>query len=135
MSNFAEELKEARKAAGMTQQAMADRMLIPKRTIEDWERSIGKGPPPYVQRFVLNELRHLAASFHFDVGDKVEVRESTPDDGEMLKLLLKDFKGFRGEVVDRCCHSPAMPTYRVIGNDERGQTRESWLPQIALKKE
>lgn len=52
---FAEQLKEARASAGMSQQAMADRTLIPKRTIEDWE-SGRRTPPPYVQRFVLNEL-------------------------------------------------------------------------------
>lgn len=53
---FAEQLKEARAAAGLSQQAMADRMLIPKRTIEDWEAG-RRTPPPYVQRFVLNELK------------------------------------------------------------------------------
>lgn len=58
MEDFAEKLKAARKAAGMTQQGMADRMLIPKRTIEKWE--IGeRTPPPYVQRFVLNELESI----------------------------------------------------------------------------
>ena len=134
MTKFAEELKQARAATGLSQQGVADRMLIPKRTIQKWEIAAAT-PPPYVQRFVLNELRHLAASFRFDVGDKVVVRESTPSDGEMLKLLLKDFKGFSGEVVDRVCLSPAMPTYRVIGTDESGQARESWLPQVALKKE
>lgn len=56
--NFAEKLKQARAATGMSQQGMADRMLIPKRTIEDWERGKSK-PPPYVQRFVLNELEEL----------------------------------------------------------------------------
>lgn len=56
---FAEKLKRARANTGMSQQGMADRTLIPKRTIEDWER--GKStPPPYVQRFVLNELEQLA---------------------------------------------------------------------------
>ena len=55
MNTFAEQLKEARKAAGLSQQKMADRTLIPKRTIEDWERAKAT-PPPYVQRFVLNEL-------------------------------------------------------------------------------
>ena len=55
---FAEKLKEAKKAAGLTQQKMADVMLIPKRTIEEWERG-GKNPPPYVQRFVLNELENI----------------------------------------------------------------------------
>ena len=34
-------------------------MLIPKRTIEDWERGIS-APANYVQRFVLNELQELA---------------------------------------------------------------------------
>ena len=58
-TNFAEQLKVARVATGLSQQGMADRMLIPKRTIQKWE--IGAAtPPPYVQRFVLNELESLA---------------------------------------------------------------------------
>lgn len=52
---FAEKLKEARKAAGLSQQSMADKMLIPKRTIQDWEGEL-RTPPSYVQRFVINEL-------------------------------------------------------------------------------
>ena len=58
---FAEALKEARAAAGMSQQKMADRMLIPKRTIENWETG-ERTPPPYVQRFVLNELELIATN-------------------------------------------------------------------------
>lgn len=55
MTEFCELLKAARAATGLSQQKLADQTLIPKRTIEDWER--GKAtPPPYVQRFVLNEL-------------------------------------------------------------------------------
>lgn len=59
MENFAESLKAARKNAGITQQGMADLMLIPKRTIEAWETG-DRTPPPYVQRFVLNELQGRA---------------------------------------------------------------------------
>ena len=58
MEKFADKLKEARKATGMTQQGMADRMLIPFRTIQQWEGD-QRTPPPYVQRFVLNELEGL----------------------------------------------------------------------------
>lgn len=58
MNTFATKLKAARKAAGMTQQDMADRTLIPRRTLQDWERQVAT-PPPYVQRFVLNELESL----------------------------------------------------------------------------
>ena len=52
---FAEQLKEARKATGLTQKTMAERMLIPRRTLEDWERGINE-PAEYVKRLVLNEL-------------------------------------------------------------------------------
>lgn len=58
MDNFADKLKAARKAAGLTQQGMADQTLIPWRTLQDWERGVAT-PPPYVQRFVLNELDSL----------------------------------------------------------------------------
>lgn len=55
---FAEKLKAARAATGMSQQKMADRMLISKRTIEKWETG-ERVPPEYVQRFVLNELKEI----------------------------------------------------------------------------
>lgn len=57
---FSEQLKAARTTTGLSQQGMADRMLIPKRTIEKWETG-ERTPPPYVQRFVLNELESLRA--------------------------------------------------------------------------
>lgn len=59
MTDFAERFKQARKAAGLTQQGMEEQMLIPRRTVQDWERGIFT-PPPYVQRFVLNELESIA---------------------------------------------------------------------------
>lgn len=52
---FNEALKAARAATGLSQQKLADQTLIPKRTLQDWE-SAKATPPPYVQRFVLNEL-------------------------------------------------------------------------------
>ena len=52
-------LKEARLAAGLTQQAMSDMLEIPKRTIEDWEAGKRKCPP-YVERLVLKELKEIA---------------------------------------------------------------------------
>ena len=55
---FSEKLKQARKAAELSQKGMAERMLIPKRTIEKWETG-ERTPPEYVQRFVLNELDQL----------------------------------------------------------------------------
>lgn len=58
MENFAERLKEARNTAGLTQKTMVERMLMPRRTLEDWERGVNI-PPEYIQRLVLNELEAL----------------------------------------------------------------------------
>ena len=60
METFAERLRAARAGTGMSQQKMAERMLISKRTIEKWETG-ERVPPEYVQRFVLNELGEIAA--------------------------------------------------------------------------
>lgn len=56
-------LKEARLAAGLTQQQMSDLMEIPKRTIESWEAGVRKCPP-YVERLVLKELKEIAESIN-----------------------------------------------------------------------
>lgn len=55
---FAEKLRTARKATGLTQHGLAARTQIPFRTLQDWEGG-QRTPPPYVQRFVLNELESL----------------------------------------------------------------------------
>ncbi|MBR1811347.1 MAG: helix-turn-helix transcriptional regulator [Clostridia bacterium] len=54
-------IREARIAAGLTQQEMSEKMEIPKRTIEDWEAGRRKCPS-YVERLVINELVLLAES-------------------------------------------------------------------------
>lgn len=55
---FCDDLKEARQLTGLSQQALAEQMEIPKRTYEAWEMG-ERTPPPYVQRFLLNELKSL----------------------------------------------------------------------------
>ncbi len=58
MKDFPEKFKAAREAAGLTQQGMEDRLLIPRRTVQDWEKG-RRIPPAYVQRLVLKELESL----------------------------------------------------------------------------
>lgn len=55
---FSERFKEARKETGLSVAKLAERMLISKRTLEAWDSGL-RTPPPYVQRFVLNELEEL----------------------------------------------------------------------------
>lgn len=62
------EFKAARLEAGLTQAGMAKLMEIPLRTIQDWEAG-KRTPPPYVVRFVLNELKAIAESKRTDHED------------------------------------------------------------------
>lgn len=48
-------IKDARKAAGLTQQQMSDIFNIPKRTIEEWDRG-NNYPRPWVEQLLLEKL-------------------------------------------------------------------------------
>lgn len=50
------DFKILRKNSGMTQQAFADYFEIPKRTIEDWDRSV-RTPPPYLLKLLEFKLK------------------------------------------------------------------------------
>lgn len=55
---FSEQFKEARAETGLSLAKLSERMLISKRTLESWDGGL-RTPPPYVQRFILNELETL----------------------------------------------------------------------------
>lgn len=52
-------IKEARQAAGLTQQAMSDLLGIPKRNIENWEGGQRK-PPAWAERLIVEKLESLS---------------------------------------------------------------------------
>lgn len=52
-------IKEARKAANLTQQAMSDTLGIPLRTIVSWEIGERK-PPAWVEKLILDALKRPA---------------------------------------------------------------------------
>lgn len=64
-------LKEARKLAGLTQKGMSEQLNIPKRTIEDWERGIST-PPKYVEQLVIEKLLNIAST---QKGDDIEIND------------------------------------------------------------
>ena len=51
-------LKEARKAAGLSQAEMSSMFEIPKRTIENWESGT-RTAPEYVERLIVEKLRTM----------------------------------------------------------------------------
>ncbi len=51
-------IKEARISANLTQDVMAEKLGIPKRTIQDWEAG-RRNPPDYVERLVIAELERI----------------------------------------------------------------------------
>lgn len=58
-ATFVQQLKAARKAAGLTQAGLAEALEIHRRTVEDWERGIN-APPKWSQRLLLEELARMA---------------------------------------------------------------------------
>ena len=55
LGQFAQRLRAARRTKGLTQQGMADRLLLPLKTLRKWETE-ERTPPEYIQRLVLREL-------------------------------------------------------------------------------
>ena len=48
-------IKEARKAAGLTQREMSELLGIPMRTIQDWEND-RRTPPDWAEKLILEKL-------------------------------------------------------------------------------
>lgn len=52
-------IKEARIKAGLTQKDMTTLLLVPYRTVQDWEG--GKhNPPAYVEKLIIEKLLQIA---------------------------------------------------------------------------
>lgn len=51
-------IKEARQAAGLSQQKMSDFLKIPKSTIEKWEMGIRK-PPEWAAALIIEKLESM----------------------------------------------------------------------------
>ena len=52
-------IKEARQAAGLSQQGVTDALGIPKRTLQDWE-SGKRTPPGWAEALVVEKLNKIA---------------------------------------------------------------------------
>ncbi len=52
-------IKEARIKAGLTQRDMTTLLLVPYRTVQDWEANRRK-PPIYVEKLVVEKLLQIA---------------------------------------------------------------------------
>lgn len=52
-------IKEARKAAGLTQQNLSDMLKIPIRTLVHWEAG-DRVPPEYVEQLIIDKLTQIS---------------------------------------------------------------------------
>lgn len=52
-------IREARQAAGLTQQGVTDALGIPRRTLQDWEAG-KRTPPGWAEALVIAKLEKLA---------------------------------------------------------------------------
>lgn len=51
-------IKEARKSAGLTQQAITDKIGIPRRTLQDWEAG-RRSCPEWCERLIVEKILQL----------------------------------------------------------------------------
>ena len=56
-------IREARQAAGLTQQGVTDTLGIPKRTLQDWEAG-KRTPPGWAESMVIEKLEKIAKDNH-----------------------------------------------------------------------
>ena len=52
-------IKDARQAAGLSQQGVTDALGIPRRTLQDWE-SGKRTPPGWAEALVVEKLKRIA---------------------------------------------------------------------------
>lgn len=52
-------IRDARKAAGLTQQGVTDTLGIPRRTLQDWETG-KRTPPGWAEALVIEKLENIA---------------------------------------------------------------------------
>lgn len=52
-------IKEARKAAGLSQQGVTDALGIPKRTLQDWEAG-KRTPPGWAEALIIEKLENMS---------------------------------------------------------------------------
>lgn len=52
-------IKEARQAAGLSQQGVTDALGIPRRTLQDWEAG-KRTPPEWAEALVIEKLEKIA---------------------------------------------------------------------------
>ena len=52
-------IKEARQAAGLSQQGVTDTLGIPRRTLQDWETG-KRTPPGWAEALVIEKLERIA---------------------------------------------------------------------------
>ena len=52
-------IRDARKAAGLSQQGVTDALGIPKRTLQDWEAG-KRTPPEWAEALVVEKLEKIA---------------------------------------------------------------------------
>ena len=58
-------IKEARQAAGLSQQGVTNTLGIPKRTLQDWE-SGKRTPPGWAEALVIEKLERIAQDSQAD---------------------------------------------------------------------
>ena len=111
-------IKEARKAAGLTQAGMSLELGIPKRTIEDWETE-KRTPPMWVENLVIEKLQSLNKS-EFNINS-----ESVKNYAEICKSFSKDTAEWGG-IDDFKFYTTKGTSWEETSDNAHGGVDVSW---------
>lgn len=104
-----DEVKAARKSAGLTQAKMNQLMKVPMRTIQSWEAG-DRIPPEYVQILVLEKLE--------------QIKNNT----KQAEVLVYAF------CISFCIFKKKSVIYRKIKAYKKKATQKKWLKYVVFDK-
>lgn len=111
--NFGEKLRQARKAAGMTQKELAQAVELKHNAVSNWEKGISSPDPDTIRR--LCEILRMPPNFFFDTEESTalsgvefalfgEVRQLSPEDQQDVLNFIRYKRSLQEK---RKAHDPA----------------------------
>ena len=110
---FGEKLRQARKAAGMTQKELAQAVELKHNAVSNWEKGISSPAPDTIRR--LCEILRMPPNFFFDTEESAtlsgvefalfgEVRQLSPEDQQDVLNFIRYKRSLQEKRKD---HDPA----------------------------
>lgn len=99
-------IKDARKAAGITRRELSDRLKIPYNTLMNWENGL-RGCPDYFETYIIGELKKIEKNVVLIDSNELkrqikslEVRVTGLNYDDKTKVYIKEYKESILRIID-----------------------------------